>query len=166
MPAETQLEAGLTVTGSFKIGANPQPPNQFELSITNKGDSLKTTPRQCLYLKGFLGSGKRDLFLDESDAQKCVKTSPTDWKVDWDFSNKEQGEFRLKIYSYKKKLEKDNPLKFTFSNVISKTAPDGAAELSFETDFSDAKQALTISKTADDPDIISFYSVPPEGNKN
>jgi len=166
MPAETQLEAGLTVTGSFKIGANPQPPNQFELSITNKGDSLKTTPRQCLYLKGFLGSGKKDLFLDESDAQKCVKTSPTDWKVDWDFSNKDQGEFRLKIYSYKKKLEKDNPLKFTFSNVISKTAPDGTAELSFETDFSDAKQALTISKAADDPDIISFYSVPPEGVQN
>jgi hypothetical protein len=165
MPAQPQLEANLVVAGSFIVGANPQPPNQFKVSISNKGDSLQLTPKKCLYLTGTLGPGQEALFLDEADAQKCNKSSSKDWKVLWDFSRKEEGIFRLKIFSFKK-FGKDQTVTISFSNVISKTAPQGAVALSFETDFSDAKQALTISKTAKDPDIISFYSDPPEGVPN
>jgi hypothetical protein len=165
MAAQLQISANLLVKGDFKIGPNPQPPNQFELSITNSGESIQITPKKCLYLEGLLGSGEKALFLDEADAQLCNKSSPKDWKVVWDFSGREKGEFRLKIYSFKK-LETDQTLTISFSNVISKTAPNGAAALSFATAFSDAKQALTIPKTADKPDIISFYAAPPEGVQN
>ena len=166
MPVQPHVEAHLVVTGSFKVGANPQPPNRFELSITNKSDPLKLTPKKCLCLKGVLGPGTDALFLDDNDAKQCEKSSPKDWTVIWDFSRKAEGEFCLKIYSLNKKLEKEQPLTISFANVISKTAPDGDAALSFQTDFSDAKQALTISKTADKADIISFYASPPEGVQN
>ena len=166
MPAQPQIQANLTVKGSFKVGANPQPPNQFELSITNKSDSLTLTPKKCLYLKGVLGPGTDALFLDEDDAKQCEKSSPKDWNVIWDFSRAAEGEFCLKIYSFNKKLEKEQRLTISFSNVISKTAPNGDAALSFETCFSQARQTLIISKTADKPDIISFYSAPPEGVQN
>lgn len=162
MSTQPQLEVNLVVKGSFIVGANP---NEFEISITNKGEALQLTPTKCLYLKGMLGSGKEDLFLDETDAQKCNKSSPKDWKVLWDFSSKAEGIFRLKIFSFKK-IVKDQALTISFSNVISKTDPDGEAALSFETGFSDAKQALGIPKTANRPDIISFYSSPPEGVQN
>jgi hypothetical protein len=69
-----------------------------------------------------------------------------------------------KIYAYGISLDKD--LKISFSKVISKTAPDGSAKLSFETDFSGSKKELSISKAVAKPGIISFYSDPLEGVKN
>ena len=95
----------------------------------------------------------------------ATKSKPNDWEVVWDFSRKEQGSFRLKIFSFRP-LAQSQELMISFSNVISKTSPDGPAALFFETDFSDAVQNLTIPKEFAAPDIISFTAEPPEGAQN
>lgn len=165
MPDQPQLEARIEIKGALRVGANPQPPNEFKLSITNRGKLLKVTPNKCLYLRGCLGSAAKALFLDDADARKCDKSKPNDWEVVWDFSRKEQGWFTLKIFSFRP-LAENQVLTISFANVISKTSPDKAAVLFFETDFSDAIQDLTIAKTAPMPDIISFTADPPEGGQN
>jgi len=168
MPDVLKLNARIDIEGSpkvLRVGANPQPPNKFILSIKNEGELLPVTPDKCLYLRGCLGSSAKALFLDDADARKCTKSKPNDWEVVWDFSGKEQGWFRLKIFSFRP-LAQGQELMISFSSVISKTSPDGAAALFFETDFSDAVQDLTIPKTALNPDIISFTAEPPEGVQN
>ena len=163
MTAQTNLAANLVVKGSFIVGANP---NKFEISVTNKGEALQLTPATCFYLMGTLGRGQEALFLEEKDARECNKSGPKGWTLLWDFSGKAEGIFRLKIIPSIIKFNKEQTLTISFSNVISRTAPDGNAALSFETGFSDSKQELAIPKIADKPDIISFYASPPEGVQN
>lgn len=164
MSEQSELKA--EISGEVKVGPSPQPSNQFKLSIKNLGEEIKITPKKCFRLKGKLGSGPEALFLNKSDARKCITELSSKFKVDWDFSNSDCKIFCLKIYAFDESLQKNELLKFLFSKVISKTAPDGPAILSFETGFSDSKQKLLISKVADKPGIISFYSDPPEGVKN
>lgn len=169
MPDQPRLKASIKIRGALKVGSNPQPPNEFDLLITNMGGPVESTTRKPphLYLEGRLGSGNKALFLDESDARQCDKSVPKGWNVDWDFSCKEEGIFRFDIYTFNKTLFKEGEvLKISFSNVISKTDPEGAAALSFVTDFSDSKQDLSIAKKAVKADIISFYSDPPDGVQN
>ena len=165
MAEQSSIQAKLDIHGSFKLGPNPQPSNRLDLSITNAGDPVRLNPNKCFYLKGFLGTGAKALFLNETDAQKCVKTSPKDWKLVWDFSEKDQDEFSLKIFSFKS-FQTNQTVKISLSQVISKTDPGGAAVLQFTTDFGDGSLELTVPKTIDAPGIIYFYSDPPDGVQN
>ncbi|HKB38844.1 MAG TPA: hypothetical protein VKD72_20540, partial [Gemmataceae bacterium] len=165
--ADPKLKA--TIDGkALKVGANPQPKGSFQVSIRNAtGAAIKRTGKGTLYLRGTLGPGKDALFFDETDARAVNKgLNLSGWKIDWDFSGKNDGEFVLKMYTFNTTLfNKDDVLTLTVSGVITKTAP-GPAALSFESDLADSPQPLTIEKMTDLPDIISFYSIPPEGVKN
>ena len=166
---QPRLQAKITIDGPLKVGPNPQPPNRFTLSIQNLGEPIQRTPGKppCLYLKGHLGSQAEALFFSDADARLCDKKIPADWNADWDFSRKGEGMFCLKIYTYNTTLfKKDDVLKISFSNVVSKTDPSAAATMTFETDLSTATQDLFIPKAADKPGIISFTSEPPEGVQN
>jgi hypothetical protein len=166
---QLQLHVNLEITGTFRVGANPQPDNKFRLVIANAGEPVqKTGELMHFYLRGFLGSGAEALFLSESDARQCVKAVPGDWRAEWDFAGREAEKkiFKLKIYSYKKTLfQKEETIAFEFSRIESKTAP-GDARLTFEGDVGAFKQDLFIPKTADKPGIVSFFSEPPEGVPN
>ena len=166
---QPQLQASIEIKGDFRVGANPRPGNEFLLVITNPGEPVRQAQGLShLFFRGFLGPGEEALFLNETDARKCIKKIPKDWKADWDFSVREAGKqlFGLKFYTFKKTLfNKAETISLGFSDVESKTAP-GSAVLTFESDFAAFKQDLAISKTADKPGIISFFSEPPEGVPN
>jgi len=165
--ADAKLKA--TIDGkALKVGANPQPKGSFQVSIRNAtGAAIKRTGKGTLYLRGTLGPGKDALFFDETDARAANKgLNLSGWRIDWDFSGKNDGKFALKMYTFNTTLfNKDDVLTLTVSGVITKTAP-GPAALSFESDLADGPQPLTIDKMTDLPDIISFYSIPPEGVNN
>jgi hypothetical protein len=165
MAEQPNLKASIEIAGTFKVGANPQPANQFTLKITNLGGPVQRTDKiPHLYLKGRLGSEEEALFLDEGDARDCVQTIPADWKADWNFSG--NGIFSLVMYTFNSTLfNKGDVLEIDLAAVVSKTAP-GDADLEFDTDFSSLQQDISISKVADKPDIISFHSDPPEGVQN
>jgi hypothetical protein len=151
----------------FKIGPNPQPANRLQVSIENGGDQLPRTARSVLYLRGTLGSGGEALFLDDTDARRCVAGFPdsTGWKITPDFADKDSGKFALKFTTTNAVfLAKNQRLTIDLSNVISKTAP-GTAVLWFGTGLADGQQRLEIEKRTDQPDIISFYAVPADGTQ-
>jgi hypothetical protein len=165
-----KLSASIKVVGGFRVGPNPQPANRFQLVIENLGEPVTRTAGKGanLYLKGRLGSGVDALFFDDTDARKCIRScdEPPGWKVDWDFSGKNDGAFGLRIYTFNSPLfKKSDVLTIDFSSVVSKTAP-GQAVLSFEAEVADGRQPLFIDKQTSEPDIISFYSVPAEGVQN
>lgn len=165
-----KLKATIKVTGVFSVGPNPNPANRFQLVIENLGGPVTRTAGKDanLYLKGRLGSGVDALFFDDTDARKCIRScdEPPGWKVDWDFSGKNDGVFGLRIYTFNSPLfKKDDVLTIDFSQVVSKTSP-GQAVLSFETEVADGQTQLFIDKQTSEPGIISFYAVPPEGVRN
>jgi hypothetical protein len=168
---KTSPPGSLTATikaEAFKIGPNPQPPNRFQVSITNGGEQLRRTSKSVLSLRGALGAGGEALFLDDTDVRRSVTAFPdsSGWKVTPDFSNKDSGTFALKFTTTNAIFfEKDQTLTIDVSNVISKTAR-GTAVLWFETGLADGQQRLSIEKLSDQPDIISFYAVPVDGAQN
>ena len=169
MPDQLQLTVRIETEGDFKVGANPQPVNRLKLSVTNTGDSVaRPTGGGHIYLRGYLGSDVKALFLDQADARACTKTVSSGWKAVWDFSaeGQQQGRFALKLQTYNRPLlEKDETLTLTLSNAISKTAP-GTADLFLETDLDSEKRPLPLIKKADRPGIICFSSDPPEHTRN
>lgn len=152
---------------SLRIGANPQPSNQFSVLIENRGEDIISEERvpPNLYLKGRLGEDGAALFSKKEDArEKCTITKPDNWNCEWDFTGDDS--FCLKIYSFEETLfKKGDSIKITLSHVISQTAP-GKAALSFASDLSEKTQTLPISKEAKIPDIIYFKSEPEEGVQN
>ena len=164
MANQAKLNLNITVGGgALKVGANPQPPNTFTLSITNEGDSARYTPLKPLFLSFRLGSGQEALFRTATAARKCVPAVPKDWTAEWDFPGDDDG--RLKIYSAKKSLQKGESLEIVIPNVISDTNQEGSAWVSLESP-PDFKQEGSIAKTAVKPDIIYFISEPEEGVQN
>jgi Kelch motif len=169
MAQQIHLEAAITdvAGGALRVGANPQPSNQFTLSIENKGNAIVSETRipPNLYLQGRLGPEDAALFSKKEDARNyCTITKPDQWNCEWDFPG--DASFCLKIYSYDDTLFKNGEsIEIALSNVISKTAP-GKATLSFASDLSEDSQTLEISKEAKTPDIIYFISEPEEGVQN
>ena len=151
----------------IRVGANPQPPNQFRVLIENKGEEILSQTRipPNLYLKGRLGEDAAALFSKKEYARDhCTITKPDNWNWEWDFTGDDS--FCLKIYSYDDTLFKQGEsIKITLSNVISKTAP-GKATLTFATDLSENTQIVELSKEAKIPDIIYFTSEPEQGVVN
>src|SRR5581483_2300751 len=167
----TQLNAkieNIEPADKFKVGANPSPPNQFKLLITNLGAAISTDDTPHFYLKGRLGLREDALFLDETELRGCVMFPPRGWQVVW---RKTDDGFQFDIFTFDTDapiLKKDDVLAITFSKVVSKTAP-GEARLTFVVAIPGLKQDaqdLSILKVADKPDIISFTSDPPEGVQN
>jgi Galactose oxidase, central domain/Kelch motif len=165
MAQEVRLQA--TITGEITVGANPQLPNEFALTIENKGDVIvaETRTPPNLYLKGKLGQGEGALFATKEDARdNCTVVKPAGWEHEWAFPTDDA--FFLKFYTYDDTLfAQGAAIKITLSRVISKTAP-GQAALLFETDLSKDSQALSVAKTAKTPGIIYFASDPEQGVKN
>ena len=169
MSQQVDLEANIVeVAGdSLRVGANPQPSNEFSVSIKNNGAAIVSETRRPpnLYLKGSLGQGEAALFSTKDDARNyCTVTKPHNWQYEWGFPNNE--EFHLKFFTNDDTLfDKGGSIKITLAKVISKTAP-GKAALSFASDLSEKTQTLEIPKEAKIPDIIYFISEPEEGVQN
>jgi hypothetical protein len=161
------------VAGRFSVGPNPNPANEFTLSITNSGSAIKWDAEDPphLYLTGDLDAGENALFLNESDVWRCVpKCSEAGWHLDWDLTKKADKKFSLDIYTFNPTIfgTPNKPLTITFTKVVSRTAP-GDAHLTFEVaipGIEQEPQKRSISKIADKPDIINFTSNPPEGVQN
>jgi hypothetical protein len=161
MPDRLELSATIKADGACDVGS-AAPPYAFQLRITGTGDRVTIPPGKpgTLYLRGTLGTGPDALFLNADDARQCERVirGSDDWKVEWDF--KTEGKFSVIIRPVSTTvLGKDDVLTIDFSNVLSRTAP-GTAVLFFEAGSPDNPQTLSIEKTAAQPDIISFYSVP------
>ncbi|MCU0571901.1 MAG: hypothetical protein MUC41_02800 [Syntrophobacteraceae bacterium] len=168
MAQSIDLKAALTTAGghALRVGANPQPPNELKLQITNFGEAIVSSTRKPpdFWLKGTLGQAAGALFSNKEDARDCTITKPDHWHCDWDFPGGDT--FGLKIYSYGDMLlSAGGLLEIALANVVSMTSP-GEALLSFETDLSGGSQKLTVVKESDTPDIIYFISDPEEGVQN
>jgi hypothetical protein len=167
MADNAQLTAAVAVEGLFNVGANPSPGNKISVTISNEGGQLtqKLPARQFFFLDSVLGTDEQALFNNKEDARKVGLTLPQGWKYEWDFTTGTRA--RLKIFTYNSiVLEKGQSLKIGLSNIISKTAP-GVAALVFNSDFPPANAVqLSITKSADNPDIIYFSSIPFEGTPN
>jgi hypothetical protein len=165
MTDRAQLTASIETAGPLKVG--PEPNTGFRLRIENRGAPVTRAGSKGanLYLTGVLGPGADALFFDRADARKCDRAcDPPGWRTDWMTSD--EGWFRLRISTFDDVLfGSGDALTITFSNVVSRTAA-GSALLKFETDFTDGAEALALEKRSDDPGIISFDSVPPQGVPN
>ncbi|MEQ8160374.1 MAG: hypothetical protein ABRQ33_04225, partial [Smithellaceae bacterium] len=168
MEQQINLEAKITDVkeNSLRVGSYPQPANEFTLSITNKGEQINKTGKRPpdFYLKCRLGDGEEALFFNRDEAENCTITVPYGWSYNRAFSLDDAGQdiFCLILHTEKTKLlQKDESLKVTLSNIISKTRP-GKAILTFETDLlKDHPATLTLLKTeskASEPGIIYFIS--------
>src|SRR4051794_35839350 len=99
MAQEVRLQA--TITGEITVGANPQLPNEFALTIENKGDVIvaQTRTPPNLYLKGKLGEGEGAFFaVKEAARENCTVVNPGGGKHEW-FSPADDA-FFLKFYTY------------------------------------------------------------------
>src|SRR5579859_4079107 len=167
-----QLKAEINVD-NLQVGPNPTKPNKVKLLITNSGEAIRWKGNEPhLYLKGTLGSGEDALFLGEADVRQCQLSVDGEdgWYAVWNYSATAEQKFCLDIYKFDPEIlaPSKNPLTITLEKVISQTAP-GNASLTFEVSipsFEQAKQALSVTKAPDKPDIINFTSEPPEGVQN
>ena len=166
MAEDIKLTATVAVEDPFKVGSSF---NNFSVTITNEGTQLTQKPpnRQFFYLDSAIGSGENALFNKKGDTDGVKFNLPPGWKPLWDFSNEICARLILSTNN-SVFLGKDQSLKVDLSNIISKTAP-GKATLTFSSSFQVDKSksvALTIPKSAENPDIIYFSSNPPEGTPN
>lgn len=169
MAEDIKLTATVAVEDPFKVGSSF---NKFSVTITNEGTQLTQKPpnRQFFYLDSIIGSDEKALFNDKGDVVPAVAVIqlPDGWKYEWDFTIDMRA--RLKIFTNNPgilgKLGKGQSLEVKLSNIISRTAP-GQATVTFSSSFQlDKSVPLPITKSADNPDIISFTSNPPEGTPN
>jgi hypothetical protein len=166
MPDAPKFTASIDITGKFRIGPNPQPPNQFQVVIRNDGGPVTPDARKTikLVLTGELGTGPTALFADEGDAKRYHPLNAEGWIIEWDFSDKAKGKFGLIISSTSRsQFDKKTIVTIRFPGAISKTEV-GRADLLFKSDFTPGEGTLSIDKIGT-PDIISFTSKPEEGVK-
>jgi len=160
MAEKFNLQAELICEEGIKAGEGQQDKNKITLKIKNLGDDTRKPIN--LVLTGTLGISSKALFLDKEDAQSCEIEKPGDWRVAAGIFDENNNTFSFKINKPGGiDFAKSSSITIIFSNIISRTNPDGPAEIIFTgKSIEPAQQKFNINKSSEEPGIVYFTSTP------
>jgi len=165
MTEDHEFNAEIKPVGEFRVGDTAPGGNGFKLSIAYRGKETVKLEDCTFYLRVDVGPGQEALVQNHEAADNIEIVCSGDHDIEIEgFPYKKQ--FVWKITSYNDTpFQPDNPIKTTFSNIISRTEP-GKVKFTFEAQIPGkevrAQLIGELVKQSDQAGIIYFYSTTEE----